>query len=51
VTYADYTASGRVLSLLRTSSIEDFIGEVVQHIYANTHIESSGIKLQTTRCR
>jgi selenocysteine lyase/cysteine desulfurase len=46
VTYADYTASGRALSF-----VEDFIrGEVLPR-YANTHTESSGTGLQTTRLR
>ena len=46
VTYADYTASGRALAFL-----EDFIrGEVLPR-YANTHTESSGTGLQTTRLR
>ena len=46
VTYADYTASGRGLGF-----IEDFIvGEVLPR-YANTHTESSGTGLQTTRLR
>jgi selenocysteine lyase/cysteine desulfurase len=46
VTYADYTASGRAVSF-----IEDFIrGEVLPR-YANTHTESSGTGLQTTRLR
>ncbi len=46
VTYADYTASGRSLSF-----IEDFIREAVLTHYANTHTESSGTGLQTTRFR
>jgi selenocysteine lyase/cysteine desulfurase len=46
VTYADYTASGRALSF-----IEDYIREVVLPLYANTHTESSGTGLQTTRFR
>ena len=46
VTYADYTASGRSLSI-----IEDFIRESVLPLYANTHSESSGTGLQTTRFR
>jgi selenocysteine lyase/cysteine desulfurase len=46
VTYADYTASGRALSF-----IEDFIREQVLPTYANTHTESSGTGLQTTRLR
>src|SRR5271165_1662823 len=46
VTYADYTASGRALSFL-----EDFIREQVLPAYANTHTESSGTGLQTTRLR
>jgi selenocysteine lyase/cysteine desulfurase len=46
VTYADYTASGRALTF-----VEDFIrGEVLPR-YANTHTESSGTGLQTTRLR
>jgi selenocysteine lyase/cysteine desulfurase len=46
VTYADYTASGRALTF-----IEDFVREVVLPLYANTHTESSGTGLQTTRFR
>ncbi|AXT84370.1 aminotransferase [Aeromicrobium sp. A1-2] len=46
VTYADYTASGRALGF-----IEDFIRQQVLPSYANTHTESSGTGLQTTRLR
>ncbi len=46
VTYADYTASGRALTFL-----EDFIRDEVLPSYANTHTESSGTGLQTTRLR
>src|ERR1700733_10882891 len=46
VTYADYTASGRALGFL-----EDFIRDEVLPRYANTHTESSGTGLQTTRLR
>src|SRR5260221_3422610 len=46
VTYADYTASGRALTF-----IEDFIRQAVLPLYANTHTESSGTGLQTTRFR
>ncbi len=46
VTYADYTASGRALSFL-----EDFVRDEVLPRYANTHTESSGTGLQTTRLR
>jgi selenocysteine lyase/cysteine desulfurase len=46
VTYADYTASGRSLSFL-----EDYIRDAVLPLYANTHTESSGTGLQTSRFR
>ena len=46
VTYADYTASGRGLTFL-----EDFLRHEVLPRYANTHTESSGTGLQTTRLR
>ena len=46
VTYADYTASGRALEF-----IENFITSEVLPRYANTHTESSGTGLQTTRLR
>lgn len=46
VTYADYTASGRALSF-----VEDYIRTNVLPLYANTHTESSGTGLQTTRFR
>jgi selenocysteine lyase/cysteine desulfurase len=46
VTYADYTASGRALGFL-----EDFLRCEVLPRYANTHTESSGTGLQTTRLR
>ncbi len=46
VTYADYTASGRNLTF-----IEDYIREQVMPLYANTHTESSGTGLQTSRFR
>ena len=46
VIYADYTASGRALSF-----IEDYIRDEVLPLYANTHTESSGTGLQTTRLR
>jgi len=46
VTYADYTASGRSIGF-----IEDFLRAEVLPRYANTHTESSGTGLQTTRFR
>jgi selenocysteine lyase/cysteine desulfurase len=46
VTYADYTASGRSLTF-----IEDYIRDAVLPLYANTHTESSGTGLQTSRFR
>lgn len=46
VTYADYTASGRALTF-----VEDFIRDEVLPRYANTHTESSGTGLQTSRLR
>jgi selenocysteine lyase/cysteine desulfurase len=46
VIYADYTASGRSLSF-----IEDYMRDAVMPLYANTHTESSGTGLQTTRFR
>ncbi len=46
VTYADYTASGRALDF-----VEEVIRDEVLPRYANTHTESSGTGLQTTRLR
>ena len=46
ITYADYTASGRALDF-----IEQVIESRVLPAYANTHTESSGTGLQTTRLR
>lgn len=46
VTYADYTASGRCLDF-----IESFLRDEVMPLYANTHTETSGTGLQTTRFR
>ncbi len=46
VIYADYTASGRSLTF-----IEDYVRNIVLPLYANTHTESSGTGLQTTRFR
>ncbi len=46
VTYADYTASGRSLA-----PIEDYIRDAVLPLYANTHSESSGTGMQTSRFR
>src|ERR671927_1259872 len=46
MTYADYTASGRALDF-----IERFVVDEVLPRYANTHTESSGTGLQTTRLR
>lgn len=46
IIYADYTASGRSLSF-----IEEYLRDVVLPLYANTHTESSGTGLSTTRMR
>lgn len=44
--YADYTASGRSLSM-----IEDYIRDHVLPYYANTHTETSYTGAQTTALR
>jgi len=46
ITYADYTASGRALDF-----VEEVIRERVLPRYANTHTESSGTGLWTSRLR
>ena len=46
ISYADYTASGRSLDF-----VEDFVRRHVLPRYANTHTESSGTGLWTTRLR
>jgi selenocysteine lyase/cysteine desulfurase len=46
IIYTDYTASGRSLDF-----IEELIREQVLPCYANTHTESSGTGLQTSRLR
>jgi selenocysteine lyase/cysteine desulfurase len=46
ITYADWTASGRALDF-----VEDAIRRHVLPRYANTHTESSGTGLHTTRLR
>lgn len=46
LTYADYTASGRALEF-----VEDYIRARVLPMYGNTHTETSGTGLQTTRFR
>lgn len=46
IIYADYTASGRSLDF-----VEDVIRRHVLPRYANTHTESSGTGLWTTRLR
>jgi selenocysteine lyase/cysteine desulfurase len=46
IVYADWTASGRALDF-----VEDAIRDRVLPWYANTHTESSGTGLQTTRLR
>ena len=46
VVYADYTASGRALDF-----VENYIRSTVLPLYANTHTESSGTGLQTSRFR
>jgi len=44
--YTDYTASARSLAF-----VEDFMRHEVMPLYANTHTETSGTGLQTTRFR
>jgi len=46
ITYADYTASGRSLDF-----VEDAVRQYVLPRYANTHTESSGTGLATSRLR
>ena len=46
VTYADYTASGRLLGI-----VEDFMKNTVGPMYANTHTEASATGLQTMHFR
>src|SRR5947199_10435301 len=46
VTYADYTASGRSLTF-----IEEYLRAAVMPLYPNTHTESSGTGLHTSRFR
>ena len=46
ITYADYTASGRALTI-----IEEYIAENVLPVYANTHTDASYTGRQTTAFR